>query len=429
MKGKFMRLLWIGLIIFGVYYVNTLVKKASDPADVNEAAILQSDSQTDGKGHDDSSETASAEQSGKQDDQYVLESMDEKLEKNNPAVDEEYAELEKKIRKAFLNREEQFTITYYGNSSKLSNNLQNLVDTALAADDYTAYILSSYRINTKSWGDKNTINIDAAYRESFEQTELVNRSAKDILAKIIHKGMNDHEKVLAIHDWIVDNVEYDESLTYYTAYDALTRGTTVCQGYSLITYRLLSEAGIENMITEGEVDTGLHSWNLVKLDGNWYHLDVTWDDPTNIEGGTYDYYLVTDKQLRKDHTWTKTYPSADTNYSEQLNLLIASKQPKDGDQGKAAAEIAKFTAIREQIGLHWYDDEHTVSTVDEMSQLFHRTIKANAKEVTFRYDASTGIKDALKKSMEALNRTISYKATFSEMKDGSSQLVTVQLDY
>ncbi|MEI0738921.1 transglutaminase domain-containing protein [Paenibacillus sp. JTLBN-2024] len=63
--------------------------------------------------------------------------------------------------------------------------------------------------------------------------------------------MNDHEKIKAIHDWIVLHLKYDETLQKYTAYDGLSSGSTVCQGYSLLAYKMLKDAGITNRIVEG----------------------------------------------------------------------------------------------------------------------------------------------------------------------------------
>ncbi len=328
----------------------------------------------------------------------------------NPQVAEQYQKLELQIRQALLDRQTKFSLTYKGNQEKLSKHIQDLVEQAIRADDYTAYVLASYKISTNSWGDRNTITIEAEYRESISETAFVGRRASEILSSIIKEGMNDHEKLLAVHDWLVDNIVYDESLTYYTAYDALTRGVTVCQGYSLLTYRLLNDAGIETIITEGEVNTGPHSWNMVKLDGQWYHLDVTWDDPVGGDGSiSYNYYLVTDDQLRKDHTWTMIYPPANRLYDQAIKN--------------------KYPEIREHIGLHWYDDEHTVHTVSDLNQLLQKAIKESKTQTTFRYESPVVIKDALNQAAEQLNMKISYSANYKEMTDGRSLLVVLDLQY
>lgn len=70
--------------------------------------------------------------------------------------------------------------------------------------------------------------------------------------------------------------------------------------------------------------TQSHAWNLVLLNGAWYHLDTTWDDPDpSPEGGISTlYYMRTDAQMRLDHTWTKSYPAASTSYAQTLTKLV-----------------------------------------------------------------------------------------------------------
>lgn len=83
---------------------------------------------------------------------------------------------------------------------------------------------------------------------------------------------------------------------------------------------MLLEVGIENKIIEGVAGSSLHAWNLVKLDGKWYHLDTTWDDPLPDVPGriTYEHYNLTDDQIKTVHTWTKSYPAAVTSFEATL---------------------------------------------------------------------------------------------------------------
>lgn len=72
---------------------------------------------------------------------------------------------------------------------------------------------------------------------------------------------------------------------------------------------------MENLYVSGNVGEELHAWNLVKLDGEWYHLDTTWNDPIYtgifkwLGEQTYDYFLISDKKMKKDHEWDyELYP-------------------------------------------------------------------------------------------------------------------------
>lgn len=153
----------------------------------------------------------------------------------------------------------------------------------------------------------------------------VEMKAKDILSRIINDNMSDYEKELAIHDYLVSNTKYDYTNVIkntvpdesHTSYGALIRGVAVCDGYATAFNILLRMAGIENKIVYGFANGVPHSWNLVKLDGQWYHVDVTFDDPV-VNGGEMDiishrYFNVTDNQILIDHSFDRTrYPKSST---------------------------------------------------------------------------------------------------------------------
>jgi len=128
---------------------------------------------------------------------------------------------------------------------------------------------------------------------------------------------NSYEKVKAIHDWIIHHSAYDTSYTYYSAEGILFHGKGVCNAYT-VTFNMMCEAvGVKSMTVAGTATdrnsgtSGSHAWNLVNLNGKWYHVDTTWDDPlpNNRERNTY--FLLTDSQIAQDHTWnTANYPAS-----------------------------------------------------------------------------------------------------------------------
>lgn len=103
----------------------------------------------------------------------------------------------------------------------------------------------------------------------------------------IKEGMTDVEKALIIHDYLVREVDYslavqngwDYSDDVFTLKGVFVDRIAVCQGYATAYSFLLNEVGVESMIVSSNAMN--HAWNLVNIDGNWYHVDVTWDDPTN----------------------------------------------------------------------------------------------------------------------------------------------------
>jgi len=157
-----------------------------------------------------------------------------------------------------------------------------------------------------------------------QQEEYVSQKVKQILSKILTPGMNDHKKLKAIHDYIVSNVAYDKTKSRFSAYYALIEQRAVCQGYALLAYKMLTEVGIDARIVSGITDGGEHSWNMVKLDGNWYHINFTWNDPVPDEPGRvlYDYYNLTDNEISKTHKWDHSlYPAATTPYDRTKFLI------------------------------------------------------------------------------------------------------------
>ena len=90
---------------------------------------------------------------------------------------------------------------------------------------------------------------------------------------------SEYQKALWLHDWLLDQLEYDNSLTWSSAESALCRGTGTCQAYQAAYARLLTAAGIENEETR---DTGDgHTWNAAKIEGAWCQIDCTWDDSSD----------------------------------------------------------------------------------------------------------------------------------------------------
>ncbi len=133
-------------------------------------------------------------------------------------------------------------------------------------------------------------------------------SAAAAMLEGLHAGMSEAERERILHDRLVEAVSYDttfEKPHIYNAYGALVGHTAVCEGYARAMQFLLYQAGIQCLIATGESKGESHAWNVVRIDGSYYHLDPTWDDPisrANFPFISYAYFNVTDQEIRQDHT-------------------------------------------------------------------------------------------------------------------------------
>lgn len=119
-------------------------------------------------------------------------------------------------------------------------------------------------------------------------------------------GMSKYESELFFHDWIALNTSYDDEDEYvhnHDAFGAIMTGTAVCESYTRAMQALLNKKGIENYTVSGTSKGEGHTWNVVKLDdGQWYQVDVTWDDQGDRESDIfYAYFNITTEQMEKDH--------------------------------------------------------------------------------------------------------------------------------
>lgn len=172
--------------------------------------------------------------------------------------------------------------------------------------------------------------------------------ATEIVAKV--EGKSDYEKVKYFHDYICENTVYDSKNVdkgiiteeASSAYGSLVKGLAVCSGYSKALQLLCDSAGIECYYVVGETHPGFHAWNVVKIDGIYYQIDVTWDDEDNFYN--YEYFLVSDAFMENTRSWERSqapacnsdkYLLAKHSVAENLNemeeIIIQAYEQGDSD--------------------------------------------------------------------------------------------------
>jgi len=241
---------------------------------------------------------------------------------------------------AISNRISSININYMGSEkvddvpSFLNNTVLTLIKTP--GNDYEKNLLrsSEYTITDLT---SNAFNVTYTfeYIETEKQEDQVKAKVKEVLGQIITANMTEGQRVRAINSYICKKLSYDTTLTNYSAYEGiLGNGKTVCQGYALLAYRMLTDAGLEARIITGTAFTrnasGNHAWNMVKVGGSWYHLDITWNDPLpDINGRvTETYSLRSDAQMLLNHSWDITnYFVASKVFERATDVIVPEVSP------------------------------------------------------------------------------------------------------
>ena len=197
-------------------------------------------------------------------------------------------------------------LTDYNNdiNSLTSNDGEGFKEVISILNNFVHPYNSSNNIKLTYGGDYTLgITVNKAYSD--EEITEINKIVDKVIEEKITNSTPTKEKIKIIHDYIIDNTEYDklkyenkEDTTYKsnTAYGVLVEGFGTCNGYADAMAIFLDKINIINY----KISNDEHIWNLVYLDEEWYHLDLTWDDPIsdmNINRDTY--FLITTETLEK----------------------------------------------------------------------------------------------------------------------------------
>lgn len=189
-------------------------------------------------------------------------------------------------------------VNYISNNQSLLSNINNFVP--------VYNIFQNIETEFDNFG-KITVNITHSYND--DEILAIEDKIKNIINEILNDSMNLEEKIKAIHDYIINNTKYDVNRTdnkitkYHSdiAYGALIEHYAICGGYADSMKLFLDYLNVPNY----KISSENHIWNLVYLNNNWYHLDLTWDDPVTSTGKDvleYDYFLISTDELKAIET-------------------------------------------------------------------------------------------------------------------------------
>ncbi len=233
----------------------------------------------------------------------------------------------------------------------------------------------TYAVHTLD-GEVTKVTFSGSFTATLEERDKsraeIEEIAKEILAGVDRQN-SQYSQVKYIFEYLIDNVEYDLNASNNQDIRSVFLGhRSVCQGYSKATQYLLNELGIFSTLVFGKAAGGDHSWNLVNVDGDYYHLDTTWGD-ASYSGASeytgrapsinYDYFLVTDDEIARTHHVEnpKNYPKCNSdvsNYYIKEGLYFTSV---DKDQLKKVFDAA-YDAGRDNVAIRCANAE----CLDEM---------------------------------------------------------------
>ena len=180
------------------------------------------------------------------------------------------------------------------------NKMYRNVYYAFKYDNPDVFYMRTFNMSWRIYGN-NVIQVASVTPELYTNITDIDVSVTELEkarreAIVSLTATNDYEKVLQLHNYLVTHNTYDmnvintpgyEGVGTNSAYGALVKGTSVCEGYSMAFKYLLNAVGIECEIISGYGNGGGHAWNAVKLNGIWYYVDTTWDDPVGVGDPNY----------------------------------------------------------------------------------------------------------------------------------------------
>lgn len=196
------------------------------------------------------------------------------------------------------------TDIFFIDVSKISLNIKKT--TYLNNVSYSLAIVPKDETGYLQDGLTNEMSVNAMLNQ-------VKNSRDSIISNIIGEP---YSKVLQVHDWIIENLEYSSDMqnaNVYNLYGALIKKSAVCEGYAEAFKYILDELEIPCILVSGtatnsEGITENHAWNYVQIEGKWYAIDTTWDDPI-VKGFGYvtnsakhKYFLQGSTAMNKNHT-------------------------------------------------------------------------------------------------------------------------------
>lgn len=284
---------------------------------------------------------------------------------------------------------------------------------AIYNEENSIFYISTQMRYTTNVRSKCVTSAVIEYTYSKEEIDTMNIMIKDCADKILRKlnnSMSDYDIVKYFYDTLVKSCEYDENvLNSRDIYGCLVQKKAVCGGYAKAFSYLCDAAGIQNLTITGDADNVPHMWNMIKLGGEWYHIDVTAGYVKNAVTPyvRYDYFCVDDAVIASNRTIYETdytYPTANSdryNYYIYNNLTADSYEETEqllkNEILRASAEKRGDIQIMctgnsfENITYTLFDKSQA-KVLDILNDAYADAVnKYNLDSITYNVDKTTGV--------------------------------------
>ncbi len=324
---------------------------------------------------------------------------------------QEVDDIKEKLVAAFKKKQGQVNLKLEAGIEEINlQTINQIVETAVEeSNEYYQFTVESWNLEAEGNSCRTQISISLSYLTSYREDKYVFNQVKKMANELFTTGMGRHQKVKAVNDYLISRIEYDETLRNKTAYDALKTGLTTCRGYALLTYLLLRQAGIKNQIVTGKLrgEPELHAWNLIYLEGNWYHLDVTQNAVHYPDKKVliYGWYNLSDRALSSTHIWDlNDYPAAEKSYLQELeNLIVAAAKRKE-----------VYKQLIKNLNLYYLQDEYTVFSYEKLERKLKEAFTEKNSKITFR--TTPDLVKEINRIMQTLYRRYSDLSQVEEYK-------------
>lgn len=240
------------------------------------------------------------------------------------------------------------SLSTMGKEVKVSTVNKKVLDKAFMCvmnDHPELFYVSGYQY-TQEWSEEGVTGIlfSGAYTMSKEDVikykQAIDKRVNSCLSKMPVSD-DEYDTIKYLYEWVIQNTEYDKSVKdNQTICSVFLGGRSVCNGYAKSLQYLLQKLGIQCVLVTGYANNERHAWNIVRINGKYYHIDPTWGDASysykqikssdsDIPEINYDYFLITKNEVLRTHSYEEIVrlpdcSTKDDNYFVKEGLLLDS---------------------------------------------------------------------------------------------------------